>query len=111
MEMHHDSDNDNRKPPISLFRMMVYKPPTVDGDNVFAVLHYEGAPDTDPKGDARKAFKKGDELEEHLLVPLFNPEAPGGATADHIIDLKFTEDKNDTTGHRIVSCTPFSLEC
>nr|AFA35114.1 laccase [Flammulina velutipes] len=84
MEMHHDSDNDN-----------------LDGDNVFAVLHYEGAPDTDPKGDARKAFKKGDELEEHLLVPLFNPEAPGGATADHIIDLKFTEDKNDTTGHRI----------
>nr|AHD24913.1 putative laccase 9 [Flammulina velutipes] len=85
MEMHHSGDNDN-----------------LDGDNVFAVLHYEGAPDADPTEDPLVAFKKGDELEEHLLVPLFNPEAPGGAgPADHVIDLEFKEEVNRTTGHRI----------
>lgn len=106
MEMHHSGDNDNRKPLLSFINLkwMIHRSRLVDGDNVFAVLHYEGAPDADPTEDPLVAFKKGDELEEHLLVPLFNPEAPGGAgPADHVIDLEFKEEVNRTTGHRIVS--------
>ncbi|KAF9010407.1 laccase [Hymenopellis radicata] len=92
MEMKHDSDNDN-----SLTVGV-----SVDGDNVKAVLHYEGAPDAEPSGNRDLvAFKKND-LEEHLLVPLFNAEAPGGSgPADHVIDLHFSETVNDTTGSRI----------
>ncbi len=76
----------------------------MNGDNVFAVLHYEGAPDADPTGAPDFAAKKNNQLQEHLLVPLFNPEAPGGAgPADHSIDLKFQEEVNGTTGDRIVS--------
>ncbi|KAF8903804.1 laccase 17 [Mucidula mucida] len=85
MEMHHDGDNDN-----------------LDGDNVKAVLHYEGAPDAEPSGKRDLVALKKNDLEEHLLVPLFNAEAPGGSgPADHVIDLHFTETVNDTTGSRI----------
>ncbi|KAF8918129.1 laccase [Mucidula mucida] len=85
MEEHHQADNTN-----------------LNGDNVFAVLHYEGAPDADPTGAPDFAAKKNNQLQEHLLVPLFNPEAPGGAgPADHSIDLKFQEEVNGTTGDRI----------
>ncbi len=72
---------------------------TVDTDNVFAVLHYEGADDGDPKSN-KASLKKGNVLEEHLLVPLRNPEAPGGSNpADRVIDLHFTRTTDDATGH------------
>ncbi|KAF9008088.1 laccase [Hymenopellis radicata] len=92
MEMHHDSDNAN-----SLTVGV-----SVDGDNVKSVLHYEGAPDAEPTGGRDLVALKKNDLEEHLLVPLFNAEAPGGSgPADHVIDLHFTETVNDTTGSRI----------
>ncbi|SJL03817.1 related to Laccase-2 [Armillaria ostoyae] len=82
MELQHSSDNDN-----------------LDTNNVFAVLHYEGADDGDPKSN-KASLKQGNVLEEHLLVPLRNPEAPGGSNpADRVIDLHFTRTTNDATGH------------
>jgi len=80
----------------------------VDTDNVFAVLHYIGAPDADPSSKPRSlaavttevgpvtdiAAKGGSKLlDESDLVPLFNPEAPGGSgPADRVIDLNFHRD-------------------
>lgn len=82
MELQHSSDNKN-----------------LDTNNVFAVLHYEGADDADPKSN-KGSLKQGNILEEHLLVPLRNPEAPGGSNpADRVIDLHFTRTTNDATGH------------
>ncbi|THU91957.1 laccase [Dendrothele bispora CBS 962.96] len=94
MELQHSADNDN-----------------LDTDNVYAVLHYIGAPDADPNGkpknlaavatitetDPSVAAKSGglDLLDESELVPLFNPEAPGGsAPADRVIDLNFQRDQD-----------------
>ncbi|KAK0202637.1 laccase [Desarmillaria ectypa] len=82
MELQHSSDNDD-----------------LDTNNVFAVLHYEGADNGEPKTDIA-LLKKGNVLEEHLLVPLRDPEVPGGNNpADRIIDLRFTRTTNDATGH------------
>jgi len=82
----------------------------VDTDNVYAVLHYIGAPDADPSGKAKNlaavttltetdpsiAAKGGiNLLDESDLVPLFNPQAPGGsAPADRVIDLNFHRDSD-----------------
>jgi iron transport multicopper oxidase len=82
----------------------------VDTDNVFAVLHYLGAPDADPKGkpknlatvttlsaDTLDASAKGGLklLDESDLHPVFNPEAPGGSgPADRVIDLNFHRDSD-----------------
>jgi hypothetical protein len=86
----------------------------VDTDNVFAVLHYTGAPDADPKGKPKKlamatvttavtdsadlvAAKGGIKLlEESDLHPLFNAEATGGSgPADRVIDLNFHHDSDN----------------
>jgi iron transport multicopper oxidase len=66
--------------------------PSVDPDNVYAVLHYAGAPDADPTTAPGGA--NGVKLEEYQLHPL-DPGAPGGsAPADHVIDLNFGTDKD-----------------
>jgi hypothetical protein len=69
----------------------------VNGKNVFAVLHYEGAPNADPTVSPGQA--SGVQLQEFQLHALENPGAPGGSgPADHVIDLKFGRGKtaNDT---------------
>ncbi|THU79873.1 laccase [Dendrothele bispora CBS 962.96] len=91
MTMQHSSDNKN-----------------LDADNVLAVLHYVGAPDADPAGKPNSfvsvatasgpttdvAAKGGSKLlDQSDLVPLVNPEAPGGSgPADRVIDLNFHHD-------------------
>ncbi|THU81232.1 laccase [Dendrothele bispora CBS 962.96] len=91
MTLQHDADNNN-----------------LDIDNVFAVLHYIGAPDADPEGDPANlvaalrpavattaAANKLNLLDESDLVPLFNAEAPGGSgPADRVIDLQFQRDSD-----------------
>ncbi|KAF5360031.1 hypothetical protein D9758_007648 [Tetrapyrgos nigripes] len=95
MTLQHSSDNDN-----------------LDTDNVFAVLHYVGAPDSDPKGKPKNlatvttatssanvvdvAAKGGLKLlDESDLHPVFNPGAPGGSgPADRVIDLNFHRDSD-----------------
>ncbi|TFK37385.1 laccase-4 [Crucibulum laeve] len=67
--------------------------PTVDTENVYAVLHYQGASSSEPTTKAK--VSASNLLQEHLLVPLENPGAPGGSQpADHVIDLQFTRDVN-----------------
>ncbi|TEB21723.1 laccase 17 [Coprinellus micaceus] len=79
IELQHDSDNDN-----------------FDPENVYAVLHYEGAPDAEP---TTRADRDPDNvLKEHELAPLENPGAPGGnAPADHVIDLQYSRSTNGGT--------------
>ncbi|THU81230.1 laccase [Dendrothele bispora CBS 962.96] len=75
MTMQHSSDNKN-----------------LDTQNVFAVLHYVGAPDADPPSKPKGGVKL---LDESNLVPLVNPEAPGGSgPADRVLDLNFHRDAN-----------------
>jgi iron transport multicopper oxidase len=63
----------------------------VNGNNVFAVLHYDGAPNADPTAAPGQA--SGVQLQEFQLHALENPGAPGGSgPADHVIDLKFGRD-------------------
>ncbi|KAF8074135.1 laccase [Lyophyllum atratum] len=71
MTLQHSSDNDN-----------------LDTDDVYAVLHYNGAPSAEPP---TTFVASGDTLlQEHLLVPLENPGAPGGnSPPDRTIDLQF----------------------
>ncbi|KAH9478935.1 Laccase-4, partial [Psilocybe cubensis] len=72
MELQHDSDNDN-----------------LDPENVYAVLHYEGASASEPTTKAKGSVDNL--LKEHELVPLENPGAPGGnSPASRTIDLSFT---------------------
>ncbi|KAF6755667.1 laccase 16 [Ephemerocybe angulata] len=79
MELQHDSDNDN-----------------LDTDNVYAVLHYEGAPDAEPTTPAKVGASNV--LEEYQLAALENPGAPGGsAPADRIIDLQFSRETSGGT--------------
>jgi len=67
---------------------------SVNPDNIFAVLHYDGAPNADPVGSPGSA--SGTKLEEHNLHELGSTGAPGGSgPADHIIDLNFTKDKDN----------------
>ncbi|KAJ6536410.1 laccase [Mycena vulgaris] len=67
--------------------------PTLDKENVKAILRYAGAPIQDPTTSALVAtpLAKGPgPLQEFQLATLINPGAPGGsAPADHIIDLNF----------------------
>ncbi|KAF5360046.1 hypothetical protein D9758_007627 [Tetrapyrgos nigripes] len=101
MTLQHAVDNDN-----------------LDTDNVFAVLHYIGAPENaDPTGKPKNlptiltaaaadiadvagrleiAAKGGLKLlDESDLHPLVNPEAPGGSgPADKVFDLNFQRDSN-----------------
>ncbi|KAG5636788.1 hypothetical protein H0H81_006841 [Sphagnurus paluster] len=79
MELQHSSDNKN-----------------LDTENVYAVLHYAGAPAAEPTTRARGS--SGTLLQEHLLAPLENPGAPGGNhPADRSIDLGFTRNTNGQT--------------
>ncbi|TEB24804.1 laccase 17 [Coprinellus micaceus] len=72
MELQHDSDNDN-----------------LDPEDVYAVLHYEGAPNAEPTTRADRS--PSNVLKEYELAPLENPGAPGGsAPADHVIDLQYS---------------------
>ncbi|KAJ7583561.1 laccase [Mycena floridula] len=76
---------------------------SLDTDNVFAVFHYEGAPDADPKAKPDLSAK-GVLLEEFQLRPLDNAPAPGGsAPADHVIDLKFGEDTSTGVNHWFIN--------
>ncbi|PPQ70229.1 hypothetical protein CVT24_013087 [Panaeolus cyanescens] len=63
----------------------------VDEENVFGVLHYDGASNSNPTTRNDDFPGDGDFLKEHELVPLENPGAPGGSgPADRVIDLSFT---------------------
>lgn len=65
-------------------------PRTVDTDNVYAVLHYAGAPNAEPATQADVGVSNL--LQEYQLAALENPGAPGGsAPADRSIDLNFSE--------------------
>jgi iron transport multicopper oxidase len=56
---------------------------------VYAVLHYEGAPNAEPTTRADRS--PSNVLKEYELAPLENPGAPGGgAPADHVIDLQYS---------------------
>lgn len=60
----------------------------VDTKNVFAVLHYIGAPGAEPNTQADQGAQNL--LQEFELAALINPGAPGGnAPADRSIDLDF----------------------
>ncbi|KAF5323276.1 hypothetical protein D9619_013491 [Psilocybe cf. subviscida] len=62
----------------------------VDTDNVYAVLHYAGAPNAEPATQADVGVSNL--LQEYQLAALENPGAPGGsAPADRSIDLNFSE--------------------
>uniref|UniRef100_A0A8H8CKY3 Laccase n=1 Tax=Psilocybe cubensis TaxID=181762 RepID=A0A8H8CKY3_PSICU len=72
MTLQHSSDNEN-----------------LDTRNVFAVLHYIGAPDAEPTTQADQGAQNL--LQEYQLAALINPGAPGGsAPADRSIDLDFS---------------------
>ncbi|KAF5327067.1 hypothetical protein D9619_004662 [Psilocybe cf. subviscida] len=71
MTLQHSSDNTN-----------------LDTNNVYAVLHYQGAPNAEPTTDAEDGVDNL--LQEYQLAALENPGAPGGsAPADRSIDLNF----------------------
>ncbi|KDR65767.1 hypothetical protein GALMADRAFT_260110 [Galerina marginata CBS 339.88] len=71
MTLQHSSDNNN-----------------LDTNNVYAVLHYAGAPNAEPTTQADQSVQNL--LEEYQLAALENPGAPGGsAPADRWIDLNF----------------------
>lgn len=58
----------------------------VDATNVFAVLHYDGAPDAEPTTEQGTAI--GTALVEENLHALINPGAPGGSDpADVVVNL------------------------
>ncbi|KAJ2928522.1 hypothetical protein H1R20_g8580, partial [Candolleomyces eurysporus] len=79
MDLQHSSDNDN-----------------LDEENVYAVLHYDGAPNAEPT--TRRDRSPSNVLQEHTLVPLENPGPPGGsAPADRIIDLRYSRDTSGGT--------------
>ncbi|KAJ2930965.1 hypothetical protein H1R20_g6128, partial [Candolleomyces eurysporus] len=79
MDLQHHSDNDN-----------------LDEENVYAVLHYEGAPNAEPTTRADRDPENV--LQEYTLAPLENPGAPGGsAPADRIIDLQFSRSTSGGT--------------
>ncbi|KJA25106.1 multicopper oxidase [Hypholoma sublateritium FD-334 SS-4] len=62
--------------------------PNLDTNDVFAVLHYAGAPDAEPTTQADVGVQ--DLLQEFQLAALVNPGAPGGsAPADRSIDINF----------------------
>nr|BAU94254.1 laccase [Pholiota microspora] len=74
MTLQHSSDNKN-----------------LDTDDVYAVLHYAGAPDAEPTTKADVGVQNL--LQEFQLAALINPGAPGGnAPADRSIDLNFGMD-------------------
>nr|DAA04521.1 TPA_exp: laccase 16 [Coprinopsis cinerea okayama7\ len=69
--------------------------PTLDDENIYAVLHYEGAPNANPTTRADRS--PSNVLKEHELVPL-DPGPPGGCgPADKIIDLQYSRDTSGTT--------------
>lgn len=76
----------------------------MDTDDVYAVLHYAGAPNAEPTTQADMSVNNL--LQEYQLAPLVNPGAPGGsAPADRSIDINFM--KQVTNGKLMVRC--FSL--
>ena len=89
MTLQHSSDNPNcgssdTSPFVHFWR---YKLP-VDTNDVFAVLHYAGAPDAEPITQADVGVQNL--LQEFQLAALVNPGAPGGsAPADRSIDINF----------------------
>jgi iron transport multicopper oxidase len=64
----------------------------VNPDNVFAVMHYDGAANADPTDSPGSA--SGTVLEESLLRPL-EPSNALKPVADHIVDLNFGRDTDD----------------
>ncbi|KAG8687664.1 laccase, partial [Ceratobasidium sp. 395] len=61
--------------------------PNLDPTNVFAVLHYDGAPDAEPTTEQGTATGAAPLIEENLHA-LINPGAPGGsAPADMVVNL------------------------
>ncbi|KAG6906633.1 hypothetical protein DXG01_012849 [Tephrocybe rancida] len=83
MSLQHSSDND-----------------ILDTDNVYAVLHYNGAPSAEPTTSPGSG--SGTLLEEYKLAPLINPGAPGGsAPAGRTIDLQFGQDNDGQTQWKI----------
>ena len=81
----------------------------VDEENVYAVLHYDGAPNAEPTTRADRDPENV--LQEYTLAPLENPGAPGGSgPADRIIDLQFSRDTNGGTKVRF-SLGSFSVSC
>nr|DAA04522.1 TPA_exp: laccase 17 [Coprinopsis cinerea okayama7\ len=79
MDVKGDSDNDN-----------------LDDELIYAVLHYDGAPNADP---TTRADRDADNmLREHELVPLDNPGVPGGTgPADRVIDLQYSRSTSGGT--------------
>ncbi|TFK25254.1 laccase 17 [Coprinopsis marcescibilis] len=81
MDLQHHSDNDNR---------------TLDEEDVYAVLHYDGAPNAQPSTRADR--DPDDVLQEYQLAPLENPGPPGGSgPADRVIDLEFSRSTSGGT--------------
>ncbi|KAG6909528.1 hypothetical protein DXG01_017085 [Tephrocybe rancida] len=83
MSLQHSSDNDN-----------------LDTGNVYAVLHYNGAPSAEPTTSPGSG--SGTLLQEYMLAALVNPGAPGGsAPADRTIDLQFSQDNDGRTEWKV----------
>lgn len=76
----------------------------MDINNVYAVLHYQGAPDAEPTTQASQSVQNL--LQEYQLAALENPGAPGGsAPADRVIDLQFNNEvRNGRLMVRHISC-------
>jgi iron transport multicopper oxidase len=81
-----------------------------DSVNVNAVLHYDGAPATEPTS-APPTTITGTKLQEHLLVPSVNIPVPGQAFiggADRVFNLTF-EGHSDASGWAFyLNCTRFN---
>jgi len=90
MSLQHSSDNKNRKYIVASFPSCTALTfILVDTKNVYAVLHYDGAPNAEPTTNAEDGVSNL--LKEYELAPLENPGAPGGsAPATRSIDLQFT---------------------
>ncbi|KAJ6550230.1 laccase 16 [Mycena capillaripes] len=87
-----------RAPIVSSFALIV------DPKNVFAILRYVGAPETDPA--TRALVTPAGPLQEFQLATLVNPGAPGGdAPADHVITLDF----NAVSGNLYITCTIWEI--
>ena len=89
MTLQHSSDNPNcGSSDISPFVHFWRNKLPVDTNDVFAVLHYAGAPDAEPTTQADVGVQNL--LQEFQLAALVNPGAPGGsAPADRSIDINF----------------------
>ena len=100
MDLQHHSDNDNRacSCPFAFDSSFGTEESAlaVDEEDVYAVLHYDGAPNAQPTTRADR--DPDDVLQEYQLSPLENPGPPGGSgPADRVIDLEFSRSTSGGT--------------